>query len=215
MAMMATKIAFSPQSSWVDSDPGSGRSVTLAFSYLRPEELIELGELWSTWHGSIPSITGTGWRPILELLTEWVYPDPKLLTSGREDTEVSEARRRVASQMLLDVAVMAAERPGVQQKLVGYAREIGTTIPNRLDPEFEVLFPGREHYRRDWQAAEEKQLAAATRLAEEWANREPSWVARQVADLRREAALVQNRYPDYSDTVCRLIAEKRGRQSGD
>lgn len=211
VAMMATKIAFSPQSSWTDSDPGSGSTITLAFSYLRPAELIELGELWSTWHGSIRSVTEAGWKPILKLLMEWVYNDPKLITGGPEDTQVAEVLRRVASQMLCDIAALADERPGVQQELTRYAQVIGATIPDRLDPDYEVLFPGRDDYRRDWRQAEERQLAAATQLAEEWASQGPSWVVRRVSELAREAALVQNTWPDYSGTVIHLIAEKTGR----
>ncbi len=210
VAMMATRIAFSPQASWTDADPGSGRTIMLAFSYLVPAELLELGDLWSQWHDSIGSVTGPGWQPILELVREWVYADPKLITNSRDDAEVAEAQRRVAGQMLDDIAAIAVGRPGVQQELMSYARTIGITIPNRLEPDFETLFPGRDHYRRDWQAAEAMQLAAATRLADEWANREPSWVGRRIDDLRREAALVQNRYPDYSDLVRRLVAQKIG-----
>ncbi len=210
VAMMAVRIAFSPQASWTEEDPGSGSTITLTFSYLVPAELLELGDLWSQWHDSMGSVTGPGWRPILELVSEWVYPDPKLITDSGEDTEVADARRRVAGQILENIAAIAAGRPGVQQKLMSYARAIGITIPNRLDPDFEILFPGRDQFGRDWQAADAMQSSWATRLADEWANREPSWVARRIDELRWEAALVQNNYPDYSDLVRRLIAEKIG-----
>ncbi len=211
VSMTAVSIALSPQASWTDTDPGSGNTVSLTFSYLTPAELLEVGGLWSSWQGSIGEVTGPGWRPILVLLVEWVYADPKLVTSGREDAEVADARCRVATRMLNDVAAIAASRPGVQQELMRYAREIGATIPNRLDPEFEALFPGRDAYRTDWQAADVEQSVAATRLADEWVMREPAWVARRIADLRREAALVENRFPDYSDMVCYHIAQQTGR----
>jgi hypothetical protein len=90
-----------------------------------------------TSHGSIRPIVGPGWQPILQLLREWVYADPKLISDGQEDAEVATTRRRVAGQMLQDVAEIAAERPGVQQELKTYAQEVGATIPNRLDPDFE------------------------------------------------------------------------------
>jgi hypothetical protein len=207
--MTALMIAFSPQSSWTNCDPGSGQTITLASTYLRPSELIELGELWARACESMRSLRGAGWSRVLELLRAWVYVDPRLVSGNEEDTEVTHALRLVAGRMLRDVAEAAHDRPGVQQELASYAAAIGTTVPAQLDPDYEVLFPGREEMRRDWQQAEARQLASAQSLAEAWASREPAWVAQRLAHLAAEAALVQNNYPDYTSFVRNLIHRRR------
>jgi hypothetical protein len=211
VGMSAFAISFSPQCRWTDCDPGAGRTITLSFGYLTPSELLRLGELWGSWLEPLRSLGERGWKPILGLLRGWVYPDPRLGERGQQDDEVRKALRLVAGRMLDDVAPLVGERPGIQQELTGYAEQIQVVIPSRLDPDYEVLFPGRDDLRGDWQEGEARQLAAATRLAEGWAPREPAWVARRIADLTREAFSVQHSWPDYSGTVCRLIAEATDR----
>ena len=211
VGMSAFAIAFSPQCSWSDCDPGSGRTITLSSGYLTPPELLRLGDLWGRWLEPFQSLVERGWKPVLGLLMAWVYPDPKLGNRGQQDDEVRKALREVAGRMLHDVASLVREGPGLQQELTGLAEQIQVVIPSRLDPDYEVLFPGRYDLRGDCLEGEARQLAAATRLAEEWSVREPAWVARRIANLTREAVSVQNTWPDYAGTVCRLIAEATDR----
>ena len=142
VAMQAFKIAFSPQSSWTDSDPGSGDTVTLAFSYLTPSELIGMGELWARSREPIRLLGSAGWTGFSNWCGRGSTPTRDLSRENEEDTEVTQALRLVADRMLRDIAALARDRPGVQQKLKSYAAAIGATIPGNLDPDYEVLFPG-------------------------------------------------------------------------
>jgi hypothetical protein len=148
---------------------------------------------------------------MLDLLRAWVYPDSKLVEVSRRDDEVRDALRHVAGRMLHDVASLFGGRPGIQQNLASYAEKLQVALPLRLDPDYEILFPGRDALGDDWQEGEARLLEAATRLAGAWSAREPIWVARRIADLTREAVSVQSTYPDFSGTVCRLIAESTDR----
>jgi hypothetical protein len=209
--LSAIGIGLTPQCRWSESDPGSGRNVTLSFGYLAPEEILELGELWGGWIGSSPVLGEAGWKPILDLLREWVYPDPRLRLEGRQNDEIRGALRQVAGRMIRDVASLAGNRPGLQHLLASYAEEIGLPRPSGVDTNYEVLFPGREDLRGDWEEGQARQQAAALRLAEDWALREPSWVARRISELAREAISVRNTWPDHSATVCRYIAGRTDR----
>ncbi len=211
VGMSAFATAFSPQCSWTDCDPGSGRTITLSSCYLTPAELVRLEDIWGKWLDSFQSSVERGWKPVLDLLREWVYPDLGLVKSGQRDDEVRNALQRMAGRMLKDIAPLVGERPGIQQKLAQYAEKMRVVIPTRRDADYEILFPGRDALRGDWQEGEVRQLSAATHLAEEWSARDPVWVARRIADLTREAVSVQNIWPDHSSTVCRLIAEATNR----
>jgi hypothetical protein len=156
----------------------------------------------------LKSLNKGGWKSIRGLLGAWVYPDPKLENGKKWDDRIKIALREVAGRMLNDIAAAVVERPGIHQKLVEYSREIGLDLPARLDPDYQVLFPGKSGLRGDWKQEETRQSAAAARLAEVWATIEPSQIARRITTLTREAFSVQNTWPDYSSIVCRLIAEK-------
>ena len=62
----AIAIAFTPQFRWSECDPGSGRIVTFSFGYLTPHEILGLGDLWSGWIGTSPSLGEAGWKPLLD-----------------------------------------------------------------------------------------------------------------------------------------------------
>jgi hypothetical protein len=96
-------------------------------------------------------------------------------------------------------------------ELRGYASTLGIEMAVPLDPDYQVVFPGRQRVGEDWLAVEARQVEAATRLGERWAALEPHLVADRLAELTREALVVGHTYPDHSRTVCRVIAERTGR----
>jgi hypothetical protein len=206
--LSAIAIALTPQCRWSETDPGSGRNVTLSFGYLTPREILELGELWAGWIATSPVLGEAGWGPMLGLLDEWVQPDPMLREDGPQHDEIRGALRQVAGRMIRDLTPMACERPGIQHLLAGHAEAVDLPRPSQLDADYEILFPGWAHLRGDRQGGEARQHAAAVRLAEEWATREPSWVARRISELAREATSVRNTWPDHAVTVCRHIADR-------
>jgi hypothetical protein len=118
--------------------------------------------------------------------------------------------KKVAARMVRDLIGEATGRPGVLQALRGYATILGVEMTVPLDPDYQVVFPGRQRDGEDWRAVEARQVEAATRLGERWASLEPHLVSDRLAELTREALYVGDTYPDHSRTVCQVIAAKTG-----
>ena len=94
---------------------------------------------------------------------------------------------RIAGRMVTDMITLAEGHPGVLHALNQIADVLGLDLKVALDPEFEILFPTRVK-KGDWREAHEAQTKNVSRLANEWATRDPVTVLQQIERILADAS---------------------------
>lgn len=204
--LRAYKLAFSPRFEWSETDPGAGRLCTLTYGFLEPEELEDLGNLWTENFDSLPWPGDGAWRNYIDLANEWIYPSFRQGPETDRHLLILATMKKVAPRFVAALIGVAGGRPGILQTLNGCINALGMEHIVSLDPEYEVVFPGRHRHGGDWEIVEARHSEAATKLGELWASSNPEAVVARLAYLTREALLLGHPYPDYSLTICHVIA---------
>lgn len=207
--LRALSIVFTPTWNYGESDPGRGRIFTISTGIAVGPEKDAIGQLWSVEKEIIreSAVISGAWTELLHLIHEWVSP-----IGIREDTQAMETRREFARQITHDVSAWSTEFPGVQHRIQDIAKILEFTVPLKIDPEFEVLFP-RENIKElddleDFRELDIEWQKADSNLASIWANSDPGIVAEKVAYFQNQADTAHITYPRQIPDVANKIAER-------
>jgi hypothetical protein len=203
VCLRALAAAFTPEFEDHESDPVDGTTFTMRFGGLLLDEVEGVQALWPR---AIPLLTACGFvdsSTIQYLIRDWAHPE--VSTRGYAAPEVRASMVRFARRMTEDVLAAAGTHPGFRLWAARLAERMGWEVHVDVDAAFEVLYPNREP--RDLRAAHREQMAAATALAEAWAQEQPTTVAERLVRYADAAASAGLRWPDWTEHVCRRIAE--------
>jgi hypothetical protein len=109
--------------------------------------------------------------------------------------------------MVTDMITLAEGHHGVLHALNQIAEVLGLDLKVKLDPEFEILFPTRVR-KGDWMAVLEEQTKNVSRLANEWATRDPETVLQQIERIRAEASAAGMAGPNQLSSLMYALAER-------
>ena len=118
--------------------------------------------------------------------------------------------RAFAAKMLSDLAPLAQQSLGLSTGFKDLANRFGIYLPLESDSRFEILYPQEASSLGERSAWEEARHSAARSLGREWASRNPSEVARELAQYEAEAVKIGRRWPRLAPVVCEEIAETAG-----
>lgn len=185
-------------------DPGKRRTFMIRHGALQLEELREVAALWQQILPALRGLVIEDWRPVLAAIDQWVYP-------GRLPTDLPaeyiKLFKATAAIMLADVASLVGDRPGLLAELQERAEHLGVEFDVHVDKVFATLFP-QDPLSEDWRERQERQAAAVRALAGEWSDEQPDAVASKLAEVTHEAQIAGIGHPDYTEYVCRLLADK-------
>ena len=202
VALQATACALSPAFEEIAPSPGSARSITMSWGLLGKSELQAVQALWPPLFQALSERRPTNWSPLFDLIHSWLFP-------MRGPLDIPENLRGMmtafALRMAQDVAVPAADRPGVLHKLRKILTRTEHDLQMPIDPDFEVLYPVRE-WGTDLQAEQAAQAEAARTLATRWIREAPKAVVERLVALEREAESADVSWPRWGPFVCDQIA---------
>ena len=122
------------------SDPGLGKTITLARGALPPFLIRELSPVWDAVLGLVERERGAPPAPILETLHYWVYPDWLAFGEGISE-ELKVTIRTEASRVIGRLVEIWRDRPGALRRLRGYASSVELDVQFEVPHDFDILFP--------------------------------------------------------------------------
>ena len=202
VAQHALMLALDPEFADSSVDPVSEDSVTLRWSVLEKDELVELLQSWRRVHTFLGSQRDIQWARLLDHLGRWIFlGDPH----GVPDDVIGTVRPHV-QQMIDDVALQARNHPGVLTELHRHAILRGYRAPEPGDRVFRALFPVLDqHLIPDRQ---EELVGRALDLGKEWADGLPSTILAEIQRYCHEAEIAGISWPDLTINIVREIAKK-------
>lgn len=203
VGLHALRITLSPEFQDHSTDPGKGHTVTLRRGYILPKEVLALKDLWEKALHVIKTVEITNWGLLRNLVEEWTYPR---LLNVEESLELSNTMRSFVRQMLHDIVELANEHPGILHWANQIAKHLNIDLEIKLDLDFEVLFP--EKNLKNWRAAEEQQINAVRKLADNWCILDLSQVAKRITLFEQEARLGGRNWPRWTPLLCEEIAKR-------
>ena len=160
------------------TDPGSGMTLNVTYG-IHPRQLLErLTEIWPDVLPVICAATEVPWNDLLEVVSAWRYGDPGIVLPSETETVM----RRFADRMLMDLAEVTREHPGVQHRLQKEISGLTRDVDLALDPEFESAYPEWKSYTTE----EHRRLASD--LAERLEGRSIDDLAESLAFIESEAS---------------------------
>jgi hypothetical protein len=197
----AIAIALSPDYESHESSPGSGMSVTFSRGYITGDEVRQLHALWDDAMRALTTASAKDIRPLIAAVHSLVYPyvmNVSLTPAHRGDM------RKLANQMLRDIARLASDRPGVLAWVGKMSAEAGEPLLLDVPEDYLVISPIREH--KDWRVAAEEEQAKARALAQQWAIADAASTAARIVYLEREAAAADIEHPRGTFQLCVELA---------
>lgn len=189
------------------TDPGSGYTVTIRSSFLLPDEISEVQDLWPQVFDAIKKLEINNWNVVCDIVEMWAYP-------GRGNNADISAERYKAIQnfagvMLLDLISIAEEHPAVCEWASQIAKHIDLEAEIPLDQAFETLYPARDYSDSDdWQVVEKRNRQRVRELANEWSRMPPEQVIRRITLIEQEANLAPIRgIRRWTPTLCIELAD--------
>jgi hypothetical protein len=198
----AALIAISPTFRSGTTDPGSGMQFTLTSGLLTNDELAQMRDVWADVRTLLAAAREPPWEKLFSAVTPWAYPIHGYVREVPPETV--RLMHSVAAEMVGDIAVIARERPGVQQWVRRIAGKLQSEIQTDEDKEFEILFP--ELDRSNWEEELKAEIEAISILAKGWATQPPAEIAARLVRLECEAFAVGKRWPRWTVGLCEMIA---------
>ncbi len=155
----------------------------------------------------IRSIGERDWSLVLKAIRVWAYPLPPVGPSGKIPPQAEQILSQIAGRMVTDMITVAEGHPGVLHALNKIADALGLDLKVTLDAEFEILFPTRVK-KGDWKEAQEAQTQNVSRLADDWARRDPVTVLQQIERIRAEASAAGMAGPNQLSSLMYSLAER-------
>jgi hypothetical protein len=203
MAYRAFGIALSPAVQFVESDPGSGHSVTISSGVLPLKCLRQLAEIWTEVVDFIKCYPPTSWAGIRKLVEAWASPSDHGHRSPPSDAY--EFMQHTASKMLQDVLELGRHNNGVVYWVARTAHTVPTDLTPSFDPDFSALFPLTDPLERH--RFQVQQLAHVRALAEDWRAVPVDVGVSKLCRFEREIREAGHVWPDYRIQFCQRLAE--------
>lgn len=202
VALEALSLALSPVFRNTETLPGSGRTFVFQDGYLTRSELGQIQAFWPTVVELMRSLPTVAWRPVCEMIESWAYPGRSRASLTRDFVD---DLRSFAIQMLRELEGLAGSRLGILRwvKKTGINIEANLTID--IDPEFEAIYPVENP--RQWEKSQREQSEAASKLADNWIEKDPATIAARLQQFDQEAAAAGITWPRWSPFVTGRIAD--------
>lgn len=190
--------ALDPQHESHESDPGSGNTVTVWFSYLAIEELRELQPLWYQLLGLTQEIPVSTWQPFIDIIRDWAY------SYHTRPEQTSEVMRNFAREMALSLAERAKGQSSVLHDLRNVVEPLMPEFHVDIDHEIDILYP---RHTADWREDEVKWQRDVQNLATRWQGRSPETIIRRLEEIDNEMAGSGYRYPRLTPALSNALAQ--------
>lgn len=197
----AMLFAMIPHFEDVESDPGSGNTMTIRSGYLTDYELLELQSFWKEIIDCANDVDVPDWEEFLNTIRSWAYPGPARLSD-----EAHKILTSFAKEMALDVKQAASDHIGALCSLRDLMNRLHPDIEIAVADEINILYP-IETLENDWKEREDKWRKDVDRLADKWIEREPKAVIAQLESIEHELNN-RRRYPRLTPYLCYRLAEK-------
>ena len=183
--------------------PGDENQIVMSWGLYTQDDIGQLAVLWKDLVPYLASLADPAWTSLLDGLHGIAFPS----AADEEKSKVSRtASRKLAAEMIRDIAEMAAADAAVVHRLHSLADRMGITLLVALDADYEALF-GTGWRTKDWQKEEEQRTRELEVLAEAWGEKGPVWVAQRLVDLQAIAKRSGQGGMDRTPFVCQRIAE--------
>ena len=197
----AMLFAMIPHFEDVESDPGSGNTMTLLRGYLTDYELLELQSFWKEIIDCANDVDVPNWEEFLNTIRNWAYPG-----HARLSDEAHKILTSFAKEMALDVKQAASDHIGALCSLRDLVNRLYPDIEIAVADEINILYP-IEKLENKWKEQEDKWQKDADKLADKWIEREPKEVIAQLESIEHELNN-RRRYPRLTPYLCYRLAEK-------
>lgn len=185
------------------SDPGSRRTITLTDGAVTVSEVNSIGGLWERAFSAIKKIKDADWSLVLNIINKFAFPGP---VRGSVDPDFRKTARKIATQMVKDVAVLTKSRMGICRKLKGISQRAQLKVAVPVDKEFEALFP--KEALEDWEAVQKKWKEAIVKLANKWLSKSPEHIIKRIACFESEAESANINHPRLTPNLCWELSER-------
>jgi hypothetical protein len=200
IGLKAIGASLSPHFRKSETDP-TDRAFTLTHGLVTVSEMKEIRQFWPELLRCLQLHKIKQWEPIREIVSNWSYLGP---TSNR----VSDVERKLAKQfvrqMLCDLIKIANNHCGILRWIKSTAKRKSFRISVPSDPEFEILYPIREH--EDWQKREKQEVKAVDKLAKQWAAKKPQTIVKKLMTFQLEASQSGNAWSKWVPRMCHNLA---------
>ncbi len=191
----------------VESDPGSGNTVTFRRGALLEPDVAALAEAWRSLASCLGGhVDRLPWPELLDVLGE--LADPASVAMGKAvRNSLIVSCKELATLLIDDLADFSAGMPAVQQRLGEAQKDLGLDMSMNPCGVFETLFPLDEHV-DDWDARQSSWTENLVSLADEWASRGPAEILDGLIDVEEQATLLSKTYPRLTPQFCGELASR-------
>jgi len=201
----AISFIFNPHSSWTETDPGSGNTVSIFSTILDLNEIKELRGLWSGAKDIFHNRVIQNWPRLFDMLDSLIYPH---VMRGKVPDYIYEECKAFAYEIIKDLSGIAQKEIGVISELREKARIIGFDLDVQVEKAFDILYP-RRSINSDWKEEQEKQRISVEALFDAWESRPIAEITDDLSRLEKAAQVVSsNRWPHWTDYLCQLFSKK-------
>ncbi len=196
--------AISPVCGDLITDPGAGNTVTIRQTYLLSDEMADVQMLWPDLVEILKERNISNWRSLKDIVQGWAFPQ---ILEVKISNETRDQMRSFAIQMLEDIVKLAKDKQGVLHWVKQICLDAGLdmSVPVRMEPEFETLYPIEHRSRyREVEAAQKKSVRE---LAQTWSKYPPREIAKNIARIEKEASLSDLRWPRWTTYLCVILSE--------
>jgi DNA-binding Lrp family transcriptional regulator len=142
-----------------ETDPGQGRTFSLFRGMLTEDEIEQLRPLWDEVRAAIGEREQLPWPSLISMCWELIHPG----VFGDPPADAYEPSRRFGELVLADLGDLAAEHPGVLDRLNTLREHLGHDEFYAIPQDYETLLGDRGH--SDWRREEEERTRQINELA--------------------------------------------------
>lgn len=205
-SMRAIQCAMSPKYRSVESDAGSGLSLTISTGHIHKKDMDSLFAWWPKILEFVVQLPFDRIQPLWELLEDWSYPGRHGMGQST-DENFARASKRYAKKMVTDVIDKYRDHEGVRQKLKRLSKTANLRISIRTPKDFDCLFPV-ENIVRDFRAHEKMIEKSISNIVSVFLKNTVNRSVARLIEIRTFALDVAIGYPDYFDYFLRALANE-------
>ena len=203
LAIHVLCVALMPVLEYRVSDPGIGNTVSYMSRMLRDDELRKLASYWPAVLKIVRESERVPWNDLFKLVTVLIQPQSAFFPPVKYGPETGDILHKLARTMLVDLASITRQHPGLQHRIAGLAERTQITLKLNLDPVFEVLAFSVEN----WECQRQAWSDAIGKLANSWKDGPLEDVASLLKWCEVEAHLGGIKGPRLSYRFCIALAE--------
>lgn len=204
VTVQAIKFVMSPKVEWQETDPGFGNQVSFYQGYLAEVDLNAIQLLWPDVINILYKIGILVWHHISDMFWDWANP----ILRDQQELIQAETMKKFAGRMLVDLAPIIKNHPGLVQNAIEMAQFVNIKYPVEPDQLFNTLFPSKDiFFKGDYEEIHKKQLLELGTIQDEWLRKSVEEVADLLIYLEAEAKLAGISWPRYTPALCWMITK--------